>query len=112
MIPTVIIGFSALCNLPDSRAFTSGLKQFIYRSGPSWLPDHAKIMQSRLDAYGCTQISAELPLIYATGRRTAPLQVHFPTESENSKAKRSRTSKLEPEPFLRSLPVYRYNPPI
>ena len=38
---------------------------------------------------GSIQISAELPLIYATGRRT-------------------RASKLETEPFLRSLPVYRY----
>jgi hypothetical protein len=74
----------------------------------------ANVLYARLDSKGRgrIQISAELPLIYATGRRTAPLQVHFPTESENSKAKRSRTSKLEPEPFLRSLPVYRYNPPI
>jgi hypothetical protein len=31
---------------------------------------------------GRIQISAELPLIYATGRRTEPPEVHFPVEAE------------------------------
>jgi hypothetical protein len=67
-------------------------------------------MQSRLDPRGRIQISAELPLIYATGRRTDAPEVQFPTEQENSShPRRIRVSKLEAVPFLRALPVYRYN---
>jgi hypothetical protein len=54
------------------------------------------------------QISAELPLIYTTGRRTETPEVHFPTADDSTKPRRTRESKIEPEPFLRSLPVYRY----
>jgi hypothetical protein len=66
-------------------------------------------MQSRLIPRDRTQISAELPLIYATGRRTELPEVHFPADPDDTtKSKRTRASKLEEEPFLRSLPVYRY----
>jgi len=72
----------------------------------------ANVLYTRLDpkGRGRIQISAELPLIYATGRRTQPPEVHFPAQAENdSKPTRARKSKLEPHPFLRVLPVYRYN---
>jgi hypothetical protein len=70
-------------------------------------------MQSRLDpkGRGRIQISAELPLIYATGRRTEPPEVRFPPDTDDTtKPQRMHASKLEPQPFLRSLPVYRYSP--
>jgi hypothetical protein len=69
------------------------------------------ILYARLDASGRgrIQISAELPLIYATGRRgEPPPQVRFPAADDYSKPGRARESKLEPESFLKSLPVYRY----
>jgi hypothetical protein len=72
----------------------------------------ANVLYARLDSKGRgrIQISAELPLIYATGRRTEPPEVHFPADADDSEPKRTRKSKLEPQPFLRSLPVYRYIP--
>jgi hypothetical protein len=43
-------------------------------------------MQSRLDpkGRGRIQISAELPLIYATGRRTEPPEVRFPPDTDDT----------------------------
>jgi hypothetical protein len=76
------------------------------------LTNRANVLYSRLDpkGRGRIQISAELPLIYATGRRTDPPEVHFPVEAENEdKPQRIRESKLEAAPFLHALPVYRYN---
>jgi hypothetical protein len=73
----------------------------------------ANVLYARLDAKGRgrIQISAELPLIYATGRRTESPEVHFPAETDDPiKPKRTRASKLVEETFLRSLPVYRYKP--
>ena len=73
----------------------------------------ANVLYARLDASGRgrIQISAELPLIYATGRHAEPPQVHFPAQAETeNKPHRIRESKLETEPFLHSLPVYRYGP--
>jgi hypothetical protein len=72
----------------------------------------ANILYARLDpkGRGRIQISAELPLIYATGRRSEPPEVHFPEEADSlTKRKRTRESKLEAQPFLHSLPVYRYS---
>ena len=81
----------------------------------AWVKDRyqnirANVLYSRLDAKGRgrIQISAELPLLYATGRRSEPPEVHFPADTDGSKPKRTRASKLESEPFLQSLPVYRY----
>ena len=71
----------------------------------------ANVLYSRLDlkGRGRIQISAELPLIYATGRRSEPPEVHFPAEIDTpTKPKRTRRSNLEAEPLLSSLPVYRY----
>jgi hypothetical protein len=57
---------------------------------------------------GRIQTAAELPLMYATGRRSKAPEVHFPEEAEiSTKPKRTRKSKLEAEPYLASLPVYR-----
>jgi hypothetical protein len=77
----------------------------------------ANVLYSRLDAKGRgrIQIAAELPLIYATGarrgRRADPPKVNFPANQEDPlKPQRTRESKLEAQPFLRSLPVYRYTP--
>jgi hypothetical protein len=71
----------------------------------------ANVLYSRLDpkGRGRIQIAAELPLLYAAGKRSEPPEVHFPKEEDSTKPKRSRKSKLEPEPYLRSLPVYRYS---
>jgi hypothetical protein len=72
----------------------------------------ANILYARLDpkGRGRIQISAELPLIYATGRRTELPEVHFPAAADDSaEPKRTRQSKLEFEPLLRSLPVYLYS---
>jgi hypothetical protein len=71
----------------------------------------ANVLYSRLDpkGRGRIQIAAELPLLYAEGRHPKAPEVHFPAETETpSKPQRLRASKLEPEPYLRSLPVYRY----
>jgi hypothetical protein len=71
----------------------------------------ANVLYVRLDpkGRGRIQISAELPLIYATGRRSEPPEVNFPVEAETEDTpQRIRESKLEPQPFLRSLPVHRY----
>jgi hypothetical protein len=72
----------------------------------------ANVLYAHLDAKGRgrIQISAELPLIYATGRRIEPPEVHLPALDDASQPTRTRKSKLEAEPFLRSLPVYRYRP--
>jgi hypothetical protein len=71
----------------------------------------ANIIYSRLAprGRGRIQISAELPLIYATGRRTESPEVNFPTAVDSMKPKRIRESMLEAAPYLRSLPVYRYS---
>lgn len=68
----------------------------------------ANVLYARLDpkGRGRIQIGAELPLIYATGRRAEQPEIQFPVSAD--KAQRTRQSKLEPEPLLRSLPAYRY----
>jgi hypothetical protein len=71
----------------------------------------ANVLYASLDpkGRGRIQITAELPLIYATGRRTEPPEVHFPDDTDDAKkSTRTRESKLEAESFLHSLPVYRY----
>jgi hypothetical protein len=71
----------------------------------------ANVLYARLDpkGRGRVQISAELPIMYATGRRTEPPEVHFAEDPDNQdQPQRTRVSKLEPDPLLRSLPVYRY----
>src|SRR5258708_8909077 len=71
----------------------------------------ANVLYAGLDpkGRGRIQIPAELPLIYATGRRTEPPEVHFPDDTDDAKkSTRTRESKLEAESFLHSLPLYLY----
>jgi hypothetical protein len=62
---------------------------------------------------GRVMVSAELPLLYPLGRtRTAP-EIRYPANAEEGPAtSKPRAGKLEDEPFLQSLPVYRYLPVI
>jgi hypothetical protein len=72
----------------------------------------ANVRLARLDprGRGRLQISAELPLMYALGRSAERPEVFFPTGAADvlTQPRRVRQSHLEPHPFLRSLPVYRY----
>jgi len=70
----------------------------------------ANVLYAHLDprGRGRMQISAELPLVYARGRRVEVPAVRFPVPAAVNAPRRVRQSKLEPQPFLESLPVYRY----
>ena len=70
----------------------------------------ANVLYTRLDARGRgrVQIGAELPIMYATGRHPTTPEVRFPGVEKNSEMRKGRAPKLEPQPFLASLPVYRY----
>ena len=73
----------------------------------------ANVVYERLDARGRgrVQVVAELPLLYAHGRRPNPPEVQFPVanrERAGSTTRRARQSKLEQTPYLQSLPVYHY----
>jgi hypothetical protein len=71
----------------------------------------ANVLYARLDpkGRGRIQIAAELPLMYATGRRSQPPEIRFPTNADDSTIpRRTRESKIEPCAYLGSLPVYRY----
>ena len=73
----------------------------------------ANVLYTHLDprGRGRIQITAELPLLYPKGRRAMPPEVRFPPPVHADQPKRERESKLEPQPFLESLPVYRYARP-
>jgi hypothetical protein len=71
----------------------------------------ANVLYARLDprGRGRMQIAAELPIMYAKGRRVGPPQVRFPAPTDlGNQIPRVRQSQLEAAPFLQSLPVYRY----
>jgi hypothetical protein len=60
---------------------------------------------------GRVMVAAELPLLYPMGRSKEIPEVRYPASEEGATSpSRSRTGKLEPEPYLQSLPVYRYLP--
>lgn len=74
----------------------------------------ANVVCDRLDARGRgrVQVVAELPLLYAHGRRPPPAEVKFPAPPAAIEADtplRVRQSRLQPHPYLQSLPVYRYS---
>jgi hypothetical protein len=54
--------------------------------------------------------AAELPLLYTAGRWPTPPEVNYPAPADENedKPRRKRQSELEAEPFLGSMPVYRY----
>lgn len=61
---------------------------------------------------GRVQIGAELPLMYTASKRFAPPEIRFPgpsAEASEEKMRQPRASKIEAEPFLRSLSVHRYS---
>jgi hypothetical protein len=70
----------------------------------------ANVLYTRLDprGRGRIQIAAELPLLYANGRRAQSPEILFPADPETPKPPRLRQSQLETAPFLRSVSVYRY----
>jgi hypothetical protein len=70
----------------------------------------ANVLYARLDprGRGRIQISAELPLLYAKGRRAQSPEVRFPAAEVTNPPSRVRQAKLGAAPFLRSIPVYRY----
>jgi hypothetical protein len=58
-------------------------------------------------------IAAELPIIYPLGASSEPPSVKFPQPlvPDDAKPIRARRSKLADQPFLKTLPVYRYLTP-
>ena len=72
----------------------------------------ANVVFRRLDARGRgrVQVAAELPLLYAHGRHPAAPDVKFACASDDpdTTPRRSRPSRLEPSPYLASLPAHRY----
>ena len=60
---------------------------------------------------GRVQVIAELPLLYPVGRNRQPPEIAYPTPDDVARTSpKPRAGKLEPEPFLHTLPVYRYRP--
>jgi len=103
---------------PLSVTYTRANTRAVYRKTIDDIHTLLLIMQgpeaaedrARLDRHGRMQISAELPLMYATGRHAEPPQVTFPVAEEavSNKPPRARESQLEANSFLKSLPVWRY----
>lgn len=60
---------------------------------------------------GRVLVSAELPLLYPLGRSKELPEIKYPEAEEGAALPlRERTGRLEAEPFLETLPVYRYRP--
>jgi hypothetical protein len=60
---------------------------------------------------GRVMVAAELPLLYPLGRsKEIPEILYPPAEEGSAPPARHRTGKLDEQPFLDSLPVYRYRP--
>jgi hypothetical protein len=72
----------------------------------------ANITYSRLDSRGRgrVQLAAEIPLLYTAGRWPTPPEVNYPSSVDElgDQPRRIRQSELEPEPFLQSIPAYRF----
>ena len=102
--PAAIADRERLRNL-DRRTTHLALVRYRYEN------IRANILYARLDpkGRGRIQISAELPIIYAVGRSTEAPEVQFPAEADDSKPKRTRASLIEADPYLHSLPIYRYS---
>jgi len=60
---------------------------------------------------GRVMVGAELPILYPVGRSKELPEIRYPSVEEGTPLEaRQRSGKLEPEPFLESLPVHRYRP--
>jgi hypothetical protein len=60
----------------------------------------------------CVQVSAEVPILFGEGRRRELPEIVYPDAEEWARTadgpRRPRATKLEAQPFLRTLPVFRY----
>jgi hypothetical protein len=97
----------------SDRARLASLKReekFLALTRPHYDNIRANIVYSRLDARGRgrVQMAAELPLIYAMGRHPAPPEIRYPDPVDENAERTVRKAALEPEPFLHSIPAYRY----
>jgi hypothetical protein len=99
----------------DDRARLSRLgpkDKYLAITKPHYDNVRANITYSRLDSRGRgrVQLAAELPLIYTAGRWPTPPEVNYPASADElaEHARRVRQSELEAEPFLQSIPAYRY----
>lgn len=95
------------------RARLSSLRReekFLALTRPHYDNIRANIVYARLDTRGRgrVQMAAELPLIYATGRHHVPPEVWYPDPVEQNAERKIRQAALEPEPFLQTMPAYRY----
>ena len=73
----------------------------------------ANVWFTGLDARnrGRVQVSAELPLLYPLGRSKEVPEIRYPVAEQGpATTVRQRAGKLEDNPYLRNLPVYRYVP--
>jgi hypothetical protein len=73
----------------------------------------ANVRYHQLDARGRgrVQLPAELPLLYSPGRQREPPEVRYLVAVANDSSaapRRARKTRLESEPFLATVPVYRY----
>jgi hypothetical protein len=57
-------------------------------------------------------ISAELPILYWHKPDSEPPKISYPDtpEADSKPPRKARQSKIEPDPWLESLPVHRYLP--
>jgi hypothetical protein len=94
-----------------ARLSTLGPKdKYLAVTKPHYDNIRANITYSRLDSRGRVQLAAELPLLYTAGRWPTPPEVNYPAPAEEieSRPRRVREAALEAEPFLQSVPAYRY----
>lgn len=86
-------------------------ERFLALARPHYDNIRANIVYAHLDARGRgrVQCAAQIPLLYATGRRHTPPEVTFPANTADApaSARRPRQSILASEPLLRSIPVFR-----
>jgi hypothetical protein len=96
-----------------ARLSTLGPKdKYLAVTKPDYDNIRANITYSRLDSRGRgrVQLAAELPLLYTAGRWPTSSEVNYPASLHEfgNQPRRTRQSPLEPEPFLQSIPAYRY----
>jgi hypothetical protein len=101
--PRAIIDRARLATLPRRETHLALVKAHYQNI-------RANVLYTHLDprGRGRVQVAAELPLLYPKGRRALAPQVRFPPPQDDDQPARERQSKLAAEPFLESLPVYRY----
>ena len=113
---------------PISIAYTRARTRAVYRKTVAQIGDllqqsvrdhyeniRANIVYDGLDrrGRGRIMISAELPILFLQKTGAAPPRIQFPEDvADGGKpARKPRRSLIEPEPWLESLPVHRYNAP-